>query len=114
MVMEFSSNIKICEICPPGSSTNDGLSCQCSPCLQNTIGPACQYTLNPLISSDNFALPPSQNKYFIISGGSRVEISAQEISLTGAVVVYAQYQYVSDMYPDGVLPGKINTAYLGN
>lgn len=113
MGMEFSNNIKICEKCPPFSS-NAGLSCQCSPCSLNNIGPACQYTLNPLTSSANFTVPANQNRYFIVNGGSRVEIWAQEVSLTGAVVLYAQYQYVSDKYPDGVLPGKMNTAYLGN
>jgi hypothetical protein len=114
MAMEFSNNIKICEKCPPGGGITSGLSCQCSLCSLNNIGPACQYTLNPLTSSANFTVPAHQNRYFLISSTSRAEISAQEISLTGAVVLYAQYQYISDRYPDGVLPGKINTAYLGN
>jgi hypothetical protein len=111
MKIEFSNNIKICEKCPPGS-TNAGLSCQCSPCYSNAIGPACQYSLTPLTTSANFTVPTNQNRYFLISGGSSVQISAQEVTLTGGVTLYAQYQYISDQYPDGVLAGKINTAYL--
>ncbi len=112
MMIQFSNTIKICERCPPGSTTA-GLSCQCSPCSSSFIGPACQYSITTLTTSANFTLPSNKNRYFLIAAGSNMPISAQEITLTGAVTLYAQYQYISDQYPDGILAGKINTAYLG-
>lgn len=110
----MSNNVKICQPCPYGASippsVNDPLSCQCIPCADGYVGKACGYLLRSLpIGKSTFTINNYENQYWQIAAGSSFSFSVQEISNNGAVYLYLQYQYNTNL-----LAGKINKYYLNS
>lgn len=102
---------KICYSCPYGAQlvvSSNPLACQCAPCSSNYVGCACQYYLNSISSGNtvNFDVSNNLQTYYRISSDMDVNLIVRQLTSTGGVTIYIQYQYQV-----GQLAGKLNVNY---